>query len=308
MVGNVGTRNNPVQYLTTTGVKHIVVKAYDAGDNEIGEIDITFTIVEGLTVTASPTTSPTTLAPSANDATPSPTALPQTDAPSAAAVVTDSPTAFPTDRLSTSSPTTTSTESPTVGPTDHPTEKAATSSPTATSTDSPTVGPTNRPTDDIATPDPTASPTDRVATPSPTDRVETDSPTVSPAPLVPDSQQPRLIQSLTLTTAGGGVSSTVLVADFKSGDVIHLGSTGADLSILANIDPSRSDVSRVSFEYDNVTWNEGLAPYAMAGNWNDLNHPVEYLSTMGAKLLTIEVTDSSSTVLETATYTFYVDP
>lgn len=117
-----------------------------------------------------------------------------------------------------------------------------------------------------------------------TDRVEYDN---AIDPSVPESSsqifgehgQLSRIARVLLTSAG---NETRVLGPVEQNDVIDLTKVGSNLSMIVAFDGFASEVE---FFYNDVTWREGGAPYAMAGNQGEVNNAVPYLSTPGNKLV-----------------------
>lgn len=207
--------------------------------------------------------------------------------PSDPATTTSSPTSGPI--TSTPAPTP-STPEATLAPTEVPTPN-----PTSTEIAASTPASTSEPTPTPPTLDPTSNPT-----PAPT---SVPTPVPLPPTLAPVATRPVILRSLDLVTASS--DSDLLVSDMQMGAEISLSSVGTRLSMIANV-VATADVGTVQFHYDGSIWTERLAVYAMAGNYNNFIHPVEYLSTPGNKLLTVIVFDKQGEMMDSATISFTI--
>ena len=116
--------------------------------------------------------------------------------------------------------------------------------------------------------------------------------TRSESPSDVPSPAPRPIVSLSLVEAESGA----VVATIHDGDVIERTAIGlnANLTIVAE---TLDVVETVRFGYDGITHKEGVAPYAMFGKLFNGNKfwPVQYLSTNGLKLVTVDAYDITYT-------------
>ena len=215
------------------------------------------------------------------------------DAPSD--VSSDAPSDLPSD-LSSATPSDSPSDVSSDAPSDSPSDLSS-----ATPSDSPS---------DVSSDAPSDSPSDSASnipsnfvsvTPS-TDKelsnVPSDAPsefpsdTRSESPSDVPSPAPRPIVSLSLVEAESGA----VVATIHDGDVIERTAIGlnANLTIVAE---TLDVVETVRFGYDGITHKEGVAPYAMFGKLFNGNKfwPVQYLSTNGLKLVTVDAYDITYT-------------